>query len=360
MTSTIDNICSNIDQRFIALEDIFGIYSQYKLDIPDEKQIESSIESLKKTKETYLLSSLGTLQSFYDAKDEDVKRDMYVQFIKIFHSHNIIGELDRIYAIIKKFRKKYKLEESKLLNLIKTYEISMVDESFSSTKADICSKCNIAFEIEEKTAEYICRSCGHTEKMYGVVFEDDQFFYQEGQRTKHGKYDPIKHAKCWLDRIQAIEMAEIPSDIINAIKNCINRDQLWIEQVSCNTIRSYLKELKKTNFNVHVPLIRKLITGLEPSQLTETEKQLVYMYFSTIIQIYSSIKSDPNCPYHPFFIYKIIEQILKEPKHQKRCKDILSCIHLQSRTTLIENDRLWFQICDHIPEFTKIPTSSSP
>ena len=57
-----------------------------------------------------------------------------------------------------------------------------------------------------------------------------------------------------------------------------------------------------------------------------------------------------------FFIYKIVEQILNKPEHEKRKKEILSCIHLQSNDTLIENDNTWFLICDYIPEFTKITT----
>lgn len=356
MSSTIDNISTNISTRFDSIDGIFQIYNQYDLDPDDEEQLSSSISRLTALRELYLSESLRVLSTFYEADTEDVKKDMHTKFIKSFHSNNITGELDRMYALCKKLKKIYKLDEPQIQELTKNYEMAVVDETFANTKSDVCTKCNIPYEIEEKTAEYICRSCGRLEKMSGVVFEDEQFFYQEGQRTKHGKYDPIKHAKCWLERIQAREMTEIPKDVLNAVKACIKRDQLWLDQVSCDTIRKYLKQLKRTEYNNHVPLIRKLITGIEPAQLTEHETQLVYMYFGTVIQTYVTITSDPNCPYHPFFIYKIIEQILKAPKDAKRRRDILSCIHLQSRFTLIENDRLWFRICDHIPEFTKIPT----
>jgi hypothetical protein len=196
--------------------------------------------------------------------------------------------------------------------------------------------------------------------MYGVVFEDEQFFYQEGQRTKHGKYDPAKHCKFWVDRIQARENIEDKKfrSAIKAVKACRKRDNIRLEQLTCEMIRSYLKELHLTAYNDHVPLIRKEITKREPSQLTDHELKLIYVYFGRVIQIFNKIKTSnkPNCPYHPYFIYKIIEQLLKKSEHSSRRKEILSNIHLQSRETLIENDCLWSQIVPHIPEFNYVPT----
>lgn len=356
MTSTVDNICANINTRFDSLYAIFEIYNEYELDLDDTKSLTNAIETLNKLRNSYNLETIEILTTFYQASSDETRKAAHLQFIKIFHANNIIGNLDRLYGFCQRLRKVYKIAEPKLAELIRNYEVAVVDETFANTKSDVCQVCKVPYEIEEKTAEYVCRLCGHLEKLSGVVFEDEQFFYQEGQRTKHGKYDPIKHAKCWLERIQAKEMTEIPKEVLNAVKVCIKRDQLWLDKISCETIRLYLKQLKKTNYNNHVPLIRKLITGFEPSQLSEHETQLVYMYFGIVLQIYTRVKSDPNCPYHPFFIYKIIEQILKKPKDAKRRKDILSCIHLQSRATLVENDRLWFSICEHVPEFSKIPT----
>ena len=358
MSTTVDNICANIDTKFNSLQSIFKIYNGYNLDPDDNKQVFSTITKLDNLLYVYQTETLEALTVFYNSASDETKKTSHAHFIKIFHANNIIGELDRLYGVCQRLKKIYKLDEQSIVNLIRDYEKAAVTEAFTNTKSDNCPKCKIQYDIEEKTAEYVCKKCGHLEKLSGVVFEDDQFFYQEGQRTKHGKYDPIKHAKCWLERIQAREMTEIPKEILNAVKACIKRDQLWVDKISCETIRLYLKQLKKTSYNNHVPLIRKLITGFEPSQLTEHELQLVYMYFGIVIQIYTAIKSDPNCPYHPFFIYKIIEQILKKPKDTYKRKDILSCIHLQSRATLVENDHLWFSICDHIPEFTKIPTDS--
>ena len=82
------------------------------------------------------------------------------------------------------------------------------------------------------------------------------------------------------------------------------------------------------------------------------------MYFNLVMQIFNKTKADDisNSPYHPFFVYKIIEQILKKPEEYNRKRNILSCIHLQAPNTLINHDLIWAPICAQIPEFAYIPT----
>ena len=353
MSSTIDNLCDNINLKFSTLIELFEEYAK----ITDGTDlVEESIESIKILQHNYITNTVDILNNYYTAEDDVDLKYLRNQFIKTYHSCNVIGDMDRFYNICKKIKKKYDINIT--VELHKIYETTEIEEDFVNASADFCDKCKMPYSIEEKTAEYVCKNCGKLEKMAGVVFEDDQFYYQEGKRTKHGKYDPIKHAKFWLDRIQAKESTNIPDTVINAIKRRILRDKQWVDNISCETIRSYLKQLKLTTYNNHTALILKIITGIEPEQLTEIEVRLVYMHFGTVIQIFNKIKKPTkyNCPYHPYFIYKILEQVIKAPHDRIRREKILSCIHLQARDTLIDNDITWFEICDHIPEFSKIAT----
>lgn len=360
MSSTIDSINGNIEQRFDTLNQIAEIYNQYDLDENDQQLLTNARAELSDLSESYFSSTVCILKEYYTTTDDSIKKELHNDFVKAFHSANLIGKLKRIWQLFNRLRRSYEIDNDSLVDLFKTYEMTSVDETFVDRGCEICVKCNKPYDIEEKNSEFICKRCGLTEKMKGAVFEDEQFFYQEGQRTKHCKYDPIKHAKFWTDRIQAKESTEIPEKVINAVKKCIRRDQLWIENITCEVIRGYLKQLKMTIYNNHVPLIRKIITGKEPPQFSDHELRLLYMYFSMVTQVFNKIKSieKSNCPYHPFFIYKIVEQILNNPKDAIKRREILSCIHLQSRYTLIENDKIWFMICDYIPEFTKIATDS--
>ena len=362
MGSTVENISANIDTQIKILYELIDTVKEQANDLANQHTFDMLKNDVDVLVDTYYTATMNTLKEYYESSNDSVKKILYNQFIKGFRSCNLVGTLKRIMTIVNKLRKNYNIDNAEINNNIRHFESIVIDEYFDQTSADICPKCDIMYEIEEKTAEFTCKSCGHIEKMYGVVFEDEQFFYQEGQRTKHGKYDPIKHAKFWLDRIQAKESTEIPEPVINAVKRCIRRDQLWKHAVTCESVRMYLKQTRNSFYNNHVALIRKMITGIEPDQLTEHEIRLTYMYFGLSTQIFNKIKGESrknNCPYHPFFIYKIIEQILIKPHDTVRRRSILSCIHLQSRDTLIENDKVWFEICDYIPEFTKIATDGS-
>jgi len=360
MTSTLDTINNNINIKLDRLTTILSTYSEYEIDTIDEKIVDKYTNDINELKETYISSTINIIKQFYQSNDDNTKRTLHNKFVKTFHSCNVTGMLKKIYQFCCKLKKKYDLEDATVVDLFKDYDCITIDETFEDKGSETCPKCKTPYDIEEKTCEFICRPCGRTEKMYGVVFEDEQFFYQEGQRTKHGKYDSIKYAKLWTDRIQARESTEIPEHVINKIKRCIRQDNIWIERLDCEIIRNYLKRLKMTNYNHHISLIHKIITGKEPPQFTDHELRLLYMYFSMVIQIFNKIKGTDksNCPYHPYFIYKIVEQLLSKPQDQKRKKEILSCIHLQSRETLIENDKLWFLICEYIPEFTKLATDN--
>lgn len=361
MSTTIDNICTNIETKFDSIKSLFNIYNNYELLDEDNQIVTESLQKIDDLKESYVSSTLCILSDYYMCEDEATKKQLYNKFIQAFHSSNIIGDLERIFSNYTKFKKKYKISDPEIAVRAKSFETSHVDEQFENVGSDFCTNCNRPYEIDEKISQYFCKKCAKQEKMDGAVFMDEQFFYQEGKRTKHGKYDSIKYAKLRLDCMQGKETTEIPNNVINDVKKCIKREQLWIENLNCEIIRKYLKMTGHTDYNHHAPKIMFIITGIPLVTLTEQEETRVLMYISRILQIFRKINGDDdsNCPYHPYFLYKTIEQVLKSPRDAKRRKSLLSCAHLQARNTLIVKDKLWFLICDDIPEFTKIPTEAN-
>jgi len=359
--ATIDNINTNIISKIGELKKITSIYAKYSLDEKDNSAIESFQSDLDDILTTYELGSIEILREYYDMTTVfERKQDLYAKYMTFLSTENIQGRIKRIYNYCVKL-KKYEVDEPELYEAFRNFEYTNIDTHYQDEVSKICGKCKIAFVIESKTSELVCNRCGQSEKLWGTVFEDEQFFYQEGQRTKHGKYDPAKHCRFWIDRIQAKESADRIDEVVDQIKMCMKRDQIWLERLNYEMVRKYLKEIGKTCFNEHIPLIRKIITKKEPAQLTDHELKLINMYFCRVVQIYNRTKPDgkPNFPYHPFFIYKIIEQILKKPEDARRKADILSTIHLQSRNTLIVNDILWKDILKYIPEFEYISTDGS-
>lgn len=368
MTGTIETTNSNIINKIDAILRIINIFQENS--ITYDKKL---LDDINEIKEEYEMGSVNILSEYFLiltnqklANDENNKIELakekekyFIKYQSFIRKENFISKIDRMLQHTKRYLNDNidKNAAQFICKVIKSYNDSDIDKNIMSVTYELC-QCSNKMDIESSTSRMICKGCGLTKELLGTVFEDEQFYYQEGQRVKHGSYDPSKHCRFWVERTQAKETTEIPESIITAIKHCIIRDKITNKnQLSCIQIRKYLRQTHNSKFNDHVPLIKKLITGIAPPQLTDYEIQLIHIYFDKVIHIYDEIKpsNKTNCPYHPYFIYKIIEQILDESNKSRKLK-ILACIHLQSQDTLIRNDIIWVPICERIPEFKYMPT----
>jgi len=262
----------------------------------------------------------------------------------------------------KKMKKqKIKIDESdleiftKLRCMFQKFNNIKLDFKPSEEIYDYC-ECGNAMQAMALSSEMVCNHCGYIYEMKGTVFNDSQFYSQESIRYKHAGYEPSKHVKCWLERIQARETNTITEQQLSKIDACIRRDgiankkRLTIEQ-----LRKYLKDTGLTELNEHVSLIKRLITGVAPPQLTYSETQDITNSFSKAIKAYNLIRpsSKSNIIFYPYLVWKLIEMHVDD--HVKR-KDLLSFIHLQGTQTLVQNDQIWSRICAAVPGFIYKPT----
>lgn len=220
---------------------------------------------------------------------------------------------------------------------------------------DYC-ECGNIMQVMADSSELVCNNCGYLYELKGTVFSDCQFYSQESIRYKHAGYEPSKHVKSWLERIQARETNTITEPQIMKIEACIKRDGITNKKrLSIEQLRRYLKDTGLTELNEHVALIKKIITGIAPPQLTYTETQDITNSFAKAVKAYNIIRpsNKSNLLYYPFITYKLIEMHVSE--YSKR-KNLLSFIHLQGTQTLIQNDTIWAQICDITKGFTYRPT----
>ena len=243
-----------------------------------------------------------------------------------------------------------------LIYLINKYESLKIYVTLSTNNYNVCI-CGSVMKVFSNTSELVCPSCGSVVTLYGTAFEDTQFYNQEGHRSKHGCYDPSRHCRFWVNRIQAQENTNIEEKCIEQLIRCIKRDGIRdSRRLLCAQIRLYLKEVHYTEYNDHVPLIRKIITGIIPPQLKQSELRKLYNLFDKSIKAFDIIKppNKSNAIYYPYIIYKILNIIID---NNIRKRKILECIHLQSRDTLISNDILWEKICKIVPMLTYKPTN---
>ena len=302
-----------------------------------------------------------------------LSKNIYNKFNIFLSTNDIYGSFDNFMEYLTNYVNyyqtlltKYNENNEDNLNLDKIFKkIIMNFNSYSKTKIiyniddinyDVCL-CGNKMTIQSNTSELLCIKCGYVHTLIGSVFEDSQFFNQEGNRYKHGSYDPNRHCKFWIERIQAKENTIIDKSYIEKIEKCIKRDKIEnIQNISVKQFRLYLKQTNLSKLNDHIPLIKKIITGYIPPQLNHNELHLLFNYFDKATKTYETIKpsSKKNSLYYPFLLYKLLEIIIHD---ENKKNGLLNCIHLQSYETLIDNDKIWAEICKHNKEFVYKPTN---
>lgn len=341
--STIENINNVIENK---IQILFKMIVMIKLYTIENNTLE---DELKTIYNNYIYKILLPLTDYYISKKkygDNVKKnfDLFIFYIK---EENILNKIDYYFTTIN-INQKYiidKKDKKKFALYCKQYTEYSTDINLSTVNISICL-CGNSITFSVGKSEAVCHICGRTERLVGLVFEDEQFYYQEDQRSKHGSYISADHCKKWLDNIQAREKTEINKKILCNIHNYITINKINPEDLTTDLMRSILKVLQYTKYNDNVNLIKKLITGVAPPQLNEIEMQHVILWFNKIMAIYNSIKckNRSNCPNHQYFIFKILDHILDhwEPDDKNL---LLKCIHLQSNSTLVKNDGLWKEIC---------------
>lgn len=306
--------------------------------------------------------SLQILSDYYfldeNTKDYRVKKaQIYSKYTRFVIQENIISQLNNMYLYLKCLIAKTKLKSEELTKLMYKYEQIKLKVTVQENRGIVCYYCEepMSFISRESTLE--CPRCYSQKDAKGMMLSEDQNSTTD-KSYKSNQYQTRRHGKIWLDSIQGLESKEIPEFVLKHVKNCMKKDRIIdLSKVTCETIRGYLsKSAKASKYNQHIPKIRKLITGIEPPQLTEAETDIFCEYFGKVTNIYNTKKTKVNCPYCPYFIYKILEHILREPIHADRRKKFFSYIHLQLPNTVTEQDKIWEMICEEIPEFVYKPT----
>jgi hypothetical protein len=294
---------------------------------------------LKNIENTYKVGATSHLVKYYTNQEDAV--DSYWAFI---NSSNIPGILSGCLRRLK-FISTHVPELSHTISKCDQYDtISVV------RKIDV-SKCECGTPFVICDSEKWCRGCAMLQDIYGEAMEVNDS--GDGNKPKQGRHYPNAHFRLWIGRIQAWEIVAIPPKVISGVKECYKRDDVNRRILKCKQIRKYLKEIGETKHNDHVPLIRKIVSGISPPQFTNAELTEYSICFDKIVVVLKRIRPSNNITYYPYAIYKIIDSFLKNTTRKMR---ILECIHLQSAKTMKFIDSVYETICQEVPELISKPT----
>lgn len=313
------------------------------------------LDRLDEIERDYKLSTVTILTTYYRADHNAQKCTK--EYYRILAAGSYFSRVDAICVacdnMIRGVHEKFSTMRSIPADLIRLLEdILRVNDSVmaigltcavETIPYDIC-KCGKPMTVYSDLSELRCDSCGICREVLGAVFSDDQFYPQEGQKTKYSDYAHSRHLRFWMDRIKGDEDPRSFLDMLDPIRACIRRDGRHPSELTCSYIRGLLKELNITKLNHHAAIIIKLCGGPPPPQTSHEDDRDIAIRFNKTMELYDVVNPDRcNKPYYPYFIYKIIESKFEGCPEKLR---LLEYIHLQSDLTVIKNDNYYQQICD--------------
>lgn len=236
------------------------------------------------------------------------------------------------------------------------------DVQFNAQKIeyDRCETCGVPMGVDPEKSELRCGGCNVVRQLVGTVFDESQFYSQEGQKSKSGSFNPNRHFYHWWTHLLAREPEEEIGDpedhdnlygekLVEALRGIIRRDNKILRFITVYDVRNMIREISRTDLNKNVPLLMKRLTGVGPPQPGDQLTIRVERIFSVAIEIgeRSRRAGRVNRDYYPFYIGKILDAILPEKDPLRR---ILYYIYLQGADTLIADDLDWEVICDELPK----------
>jgi hypothetical protein len=245
------------------------------------------------------------------------------------------------------------------------YCASAVARATASSDFEHCRVCGGSMAIDAARSELRCRDveCGAIRELVGTVFDDSQFYSQEGQKAKSGTFNPNRHFQFWWTHILAREPEDEICDgdndsvnLLDSLRAIVARDRKVLRLLTVNDVRAMLREIGQTELNKNVPLIMKKLTGIGPPQVPDALAVRVENLFTKAIEIGERVRRPGrvNRNYYPYYVYRIVEALTTPADHEIR--RMLYYIYIQSRDTVDADDADWELICAELGEIQYQPT----
>ncbi|QOR60595.1 hypothetical protein [Bathycoccus sp. RCC716 virus 3] len=212
-------------------------------------------------------------------------------------------------------------------------------------KAETCPECNDSRVYHfTDTSDLVCENCG----LIIACLISEELTYREEQETSEKiinySYKRENHFNEWLSQFQAQETTNIPTDVIEQLKNELKKLKIkTLEEVTHARVRSLLKKLKLNKYYEHVPYITNILSGISPPKMPQELEERLRIMFKDIQKPF-----DDNCPSdrknflsYSYVLYKFCE-LLSEDKYLKYFP------LLKSKEKLYQQDLIWNKICNDL------------
>lgn len=258
---------------------------------------------------------------------------------------------------------------AELQRLFDVYPYNLIQEQCGATRVNFeqCPHCATTMAVDAGRSLLVCSGCSMLKELVGIVFEDSQFYSQEGQKAKSGTFNPNRHFQFWWTHILAKEPEEEIGDsacpdnqcgekLVAALRLMVARENSILRLLTVNDVRALLRQMGKTALNKNVSLILKKLTGIGPPVIPDSIAVRVENLFTKAIEIGERVRRSErtNRNYYPYYIYRILEHLL--PEHEYEMRRVFYYIYIQSKDTVEADDKDWELICAELEEIEYRPT----
>ena len=164
---------------------------------------------------------------------------------------------------------------------------------------DKCPHCKIEMQSFSPTA-LECPKCGLT---------DTKFLMKDYLEPSKQTYDHEKHFAKWINNSLGINTPK--KDSLPTLRDYIIKNNLPVEQISIESLRLTLKQLKLAKYYLYTSYFYKELTGVElpfiPRDIINRAKWYFNNFYKARERLVVEGKLPKNNPQYPYLIYKIFD-----------------------------------------------------
>ena len=280
------------------------------------------------------------LSEFKKSRDDANKiKDNNVKKIKL--SEIQTSEVDYLVSIFN-VMKHYREDEALLQKYLAATNNCVVDPIYIDS--EMCPDCNEYYDMIEGCD--VCPSCGNC---VDVLHLPETLSYKELQDVEYKQrfsYVKESHLSEWLDRFQSKENKATPVEVLDIIKNELNKQRIFdYSELTEEKVKSILKSLKLNEYYDNVITIINRLSNRPAFVLTPEIDLKIKKMFSQIqypFQLYKP-KGRKNFLSYSYFLNKFF-LILKLPEFSKYFR------LLKSDDKLRQQDEIFVKIVEHMKQ----------
>ena len=213
---------------------------------------------------------------------------------------------------------------------------------------DICQSCNKGEMIPvEHEGIMVCNICA---KQVTYLIENEKPSYKEPPKEAcFYAYKRINHFKEILAQFQAKETTQIPEEVLENIKQQLNKERIPLSKFTNSKAKEVLKKLGYNKYYEHIPFIKDKL-GIKPPIMTPELEETLCNLFMEIQRPYAKFCPDDRVNFLNYYytVYKLCELLEKN--------EFLSYFPmLKDKEKRIEQDDIWKKICEEL-NWVFIPT----